>query len=484
MINEKAVRGINRNAGFRSMRSSIAGNTLISILFFMLVLGLIGKPAMDFYESWKDRKAITETNERLEAINLAISNYVTANGRYPCPASMTAPFDTATPPLFGVEQAAECDTNTAGTVTTRSEGKDGVYVRAGAVPVRTLGLPDLLIADGYGHRFIYTVTEQFAGPDPTLDTLPPAIMLIDDNNNVATRDEGNIIFAVTSVGDDITGAYSMNGIRLADCDPAARSYENCNMDATLKNTVNKSLAETNQKFTQNIRFKTGSSCVNSLTQAPLKMAYLLDTSGSMNERANCPPKYTGHCDRMDAAHWAMRRVIKSRQVQTENDPDLKTDFSGFIGNNADSLVTATNISISPTEDIENRLSKMCPNGNTPLGEHIDALARRIGPGESVDRPNAVLVISDGYSNSGEEPINVAKRIYEQTAGKLVVHIIDIGNNPRLADVARATSPNAEEGKGGQYFQTDDPQTIIDLTAKLSGTCQDIDIPEPVDQRHC
>ena len=462
------------------MNKYIAGNTLLSVLFFVIALGLIGKPLMNFYDSWKNQKAITETNARLETINLAIRNYVTANGRYPCPAQMTASFDT---PAFGMEVANECETGT-GALTTRSQGKESLFVRAGAVPMRTLGLPDSSIFDGYGNRYIYTVTEAFAKASPDLGKTPAAIMLVDSNDNIATREEGNIIFAVTSVGDDHMGAYGRDGNLMSPCDPSAMAGENCDMDATLRNTVQKASAEGTQKFTQNIRYKSGNSCVNSFAAPPEKMAYLLDTSGSMSTQVVCPPNYSGHCNRIHTAQWAMRRAIASRNVQIEKDQNATTDFTGFIGPDADSLVTA-DIHIDKDTNIENKLSGMCPSGNTPLGEHIAALAERIGPGKSVDQPNAILVLSDGYSNQGRDPIDVAKEIGQKHSGKLVVHIIDMGNNPDLAEVSQLTSaPNAKPEEGGQYFQSSDPQKILDWLLKLSGTCESMEIPEPPDQRHC
>jgi hypothetical protein len=462
------------------MNKYIAGNTLLSVLFFVIALALIGKPLMNFYDSWKNQKAIAETNARLETINLAIRNYVTANGRYPCPAQMTASFDT---PAFGVEVADECETGT-GTLTTRSQGNHGLFVRAGAVPVRTLGLPDISIFDGYGNRYIYTVTEAFAKASPDLDKAVAAVMLVDSNNNIATRDEGNIIFAVISVGDDHMGAYGRDGNLMSPCDASALSGENCDMDATLRNTVKKASAEGTQKFTQNIRYKTGNPCVNSFAAPPQKMAYLLDTSQSMDTKVSCPPNYSGPCNRMHSAQWAMRRAIASRNVQIEEDPDATTDFTGFIGPEADSLLHA-DIHIDKDTNIENKLSGMCPSGKTPLGEHIAALAERIGPGKSVEQPNAIMVLSDGYSNQGRDPIDVASEIGQKYGGKLIVHIIDMGYNPDLAEVSQLTSaPDAKPGEGGQYFQASDPQKILDWLLKLSGSCESMEIPEPPDQRHC
>lgn len=478
--------------GQKGTKGEIAGNTLISILFFMLALGLIGKPAMDFYDAWQDKTATSQTNERLEAVNKALRNYVTANGRYPCPAQMTAQFDTA---AFGKEVAG-CATTPAGLEA--SIGQDGRTVVAGAVPVRTLGLPDENIYDGYNHRYIYTVTSAFTTATPDLGSTRGAIRLVDDNDTIATREEGNIIFAVTSLGSDTAGAYGRNGFRIAECDDTtARSYENCNMDATLVNSMYKSDVETNQKFTQSLRFKSQDICENTGVPPPAKMAYLLDTSGSMNSVATCPPGYTGPCNRMDAAHWALRRAVPARQAVALEDPTLSTDFTGFTGMNGTPLITSTNPVLTPEEDIEGLLQPLCPRGNTPLDEHIWALAQRLGPGESNSRPNVIMVVSDGYNNGEgantgngspdgkKTTLQIAREINETYNGRIVINIIDLGNNPALRPVAEATNTEGPEEQRGKYFQTSNPTELLDWLYTVSGSCGNTRLDEPDnDPRYC
>lgn len=473
----------------KNTNSHIAGNTLISITFFMLALALIGKPAIDFYDAWKDKTATARTNERLEAVNKAVRNFVVAKGRYPCPALMTAQFDTAD---FGKE-VETCATSPTGLDS--SVGQEGRAVVAGAVPVRTLGLPDDTIYDGYNHRYIYTVTSAFAAPDPDMKSTKGGIRMIDDNGLIATREEGNIIFAVTSLGNDMAGAHNRNGIQIADCDDEdARSYENCNMDATLVNTVIKSDVETNQKFTQTTRFKSQDICENVGEPPPAEIAYLLDTSGSMDSAAVCPPGYTGPCNRMDAAHWALRRAIPARQAAALEDDTLTTDFTGFTGMNGSPLISA-NLSVGPEQDVESLLNPspnpLCPKGNTPLTEHIWALAERLGPGESVDRPNVIMVVSDGYNNGEgvntkkQTTLKIAQDINTKYDGRIVINIIDLGDNEAgLRPVAEASNASAPEKRRGKYFKTSSPTELLDWMLTVSGSCGDTKMDEPEDHRYC
>ncbi len=469
-------------------KSHVAGHTLISILFFMVALALIAKPAMDFYDAWRDKTATEQTSNRIEAINKAVRNYVTANGRYPYPAPMNAPFDTAE---FGKE------VNTAGCLTganrpvVRSSGQGGRPVCAGAVPVRTLGLPDDAIYDGYDHRFVYTVTEAFTAAAPSLTSIMGAIRLVDGNNVNATREEGNIIFAVTSMGDDSVGAYSRNGNLIAACnDVNAASHENCNMDASLVNMANKSNTNTNQKFTQSLRFKSQDICEETGEPPPAKVAFLLDTSGSMNSRAVCPPGYSEPCTRMDAAHWAMRRVVGARQSLALDDDDLSTDFTGFTGMDGRPLINSQTPVLSPSDSIETHLRNMCPKGNTPLDEHMWALAARVGMGESVDRPNVIVIVSDGYNNgegvnTGDKTtMEIAQEINTEYEGRVVVHIIDLGDNQDLANIPAASNASAPERRRGKYMKTSNPSDIINFVTPLSGGCSSVNYKEPDDTRYC
>lgn len=473
------------------MKSRIAGNTLISILFFLLALALIGKPAMDFYDAWLKQKATADTNERLETINKAIRNYVTANGRYPCPAPINAQFDTAT---FGKE-VNNCAIASSGI--TVSQGQENLTVAAGAVPVRTLGLSDENIYDGYNHRYIYTVTQGFTptSPKPTFDSTRAAIRLVDDAGTVVTREEGNIIYAVTSLGDDITGAFNREGFQTVACtDTTARSYENCDMDATLVNTINKSYVENNRKFTQTTRFKSGNECVNLFPTPPAKTAYILDTSGSMQtnvDRSTCRGiGASAGCTRMDVAHWALRRCVALRQSQTRDDDSFSTQFTGFV--RPFSEIGNQDLTLNQDDNVDDRLDGMCPSGNTPLGDHISALADRIGGGESVENPNTIMIFSDGMSNYGRSPAVVAREIYQRYQGRLIVHIIDMRDE--LTDeqqraieenIVNATDPpGTPADQGARYFNASNPEDILDFCMKLSGTCMEQIMDPPADPLHC
>jgi Ca-activated chloride channel homolog len=111
---------------------------------------------------------------------------------------------------------------------------------------------------------------------------------------------------------------------------------------------------------------------------------------------------------------------------------------------------------------------MCPSGETPLGIHIQALADRLGDGDE-ERPNRITVISDGVSNNGTDPIQVAKSIHEKYP-HLQVDIIDVSGNPGLRNIASIT--------GGAYYHTDDPDELLKALYVSAGVCGSYSPPNP------
>lgn len=188
-----------------------AGYSLIGISLFMVVLGIFASAGITLKQKydWAQRQEVTATNMAL--IKTALANYQSKNARLPCPTSLTTGIDT---PTFGKEG------NCAGALvsgTFQDTGRGGRAIRYGAVPVRTLGIPDKTMVDGWGHRYVYAVTEYYAGvsPDPYIDN--GAISIVDANNTDVTKTAGNIIYTVVSPGADSRGAYTLAGVKVESC---------------------------------------------------------------------------------------------------------------------------------------------------------------------------------------------------------------------------------------------------------------------------
>lgn len=471
-------------------RAGERGISILAMAFMISVTGLFIAGGLKLYDTWDKYRALAQTDEKLDYIQGALQRYLAENGHYPCPAPLTAAIDT---PAFGIAVAADC-TAGAAAGTFRAAGRDGRGVRTGAVPVRTLGIPDTYSHDDYGQRYVYAVTEEYAVEGTVTSGDKGAIAIIDGNANNATAVPGNIVQIVYSMGWDPNGSYTSHGVNNQVCDPTARSGENCDFDtnATFLNTVNKSTNEANL-FVHRISYvpsKTLATCEDAGVQSPKNTAFLVDTSGSMAEAADCPSSMPG-CSRIDVARWAMRRVMPARLYNNglTQDPG-QTSMTGFVAynntanveNNLGNIIfddpTAPGYT-APDEatigaTLETELQGMCPSGSTPLGIHIQALADRLGDGDP-DRPNRITVISDGLSNNGSDPIAMANYIHT-TYPNLEVDIIDVVGNPSLMQVAQIT--------GGAYYHTENPDELLAALYSSAGACNSYTPTPPADEPGC
>ncbi len=484
----------------RNKQAGQSGVSLITTSFMLMVVSLFLVGGLAMYKTWNGFRLTNETADNIEQIQRALRQYVVENGHYPCPASLTAAVDT---PTFGVTSADVCTAPGVAAGTFRTAGRDGRTVRAGAVPVRTLGLEDSMITDPYNKRYIYAVTEVFADTGSIINGDLGAIEIRDGNNNNATAAVGNIVHTLYSMGSDDNGAYAYNGTLIQACQTnvagggALLSGENCDFsnNAVFRNTLSKSSSQ-NNSFTQKVSYATAMTppCVNTGTSPYKDVAFLLDTSGSMAEdpgQQYCPVGMEG-CSRMDLARWALRRVLPTRIYNNKETVDAgKTLFTGFVGYGSTNTVLSklgdptfddpTGTGYTPPSEtavnssLEGKLQNMCPSGSTPLGIHMEALATRMGDGTST-QPNKIIVLSDGLSNNGAPPLTVAKNLKKKYPN-LQVDIIDLVGNNSMKEVAEET--------GGRYFRTNNPAELIQQFEAALKLCKTTTpATPPVDKRGC
>ncbi len=477
------------------------GVSLMAMAFLITGIGLFSLPAIQIYKAQNNLAAKAETDSKISNIQKALGAFYAQNGRYPCPAPLTAPIDGTTPTgakAYGVEVNPICSTGGAGTE--RAAGRDGRFVRTGAVPTRTLGISDSYMSDGYNQRFVYSVTEAYAMQGTPAPSDSGAITIRDGANNVATSVEGNVAYLVYSAGGDINGAYDINGNRMQACNASARNGQNCdyNTNAIFMNTLQKSRSTTvANQFSHTIAYAPNKDvvpCDDSLkTGQPMDTIFLIDTSGSMSTTTGkCPTGLSGNCSRMDVAHWAMRRVIPARMYSnTTTDTAGSTGITGF---RCTSTATCGNASTfnnitfddpnaanytAPTADavnkkLENTLQGLCPSGGTPLGEHIKALGDKLKAG-TVDRPNKLTILSDGESNQGIDPVAAARELISKYPN-LQVDVVDMTNNSGLRQIADLT--------GGKYYSANNPQELEDSLYDSAGVCRPHTPAPVVDKKNC
>jgi hypothetical protein len=461
------------------------GYSLIATAMLVILIGVMSGPGIQLYQIWLEKKRQTDLIDQMAALEIGLQSFLAGNGRYPCPSSLTAGVDE---PDYGVEASADCtDGDVGGTF--RTKGRGDRMVRIGAIPTRTLNITDDMMTDPWGHRFVYAVTENYTTDEAPFDEDKGAITVRDGADNSASAIPGNLVYVILSQGPDARGAYNREGILIEPCDESSKAGTNCNFDSDFANTVSRSYGDGTERFTHRVTYRAvalPSSCKEEITGKgfmPGNISYLVDTSGSMDstEFGNCPTDLAGRrgCSRIDIARWALRRVIPARLQQAEFDEEAGgTDLTGFVadsGNKSWIAQSMRDIAIEDEAGAEKKIEELCPSGMTPLGVHIEALAERLGSGTE-DRPNVVMVISDGLSNRGTDPVTVAKRI-SRDFPYLQVHIIDVVGTPSLKEVADIT--------GGQYHLSREGDKLLDSLFALSGICTTLEPPPPpVDKPGC
>ncbi len=194
------------------------GFSLVEMSVVLVVIGLITgmgvSAAIDSLES--TRRVATET--KLDVIESALFNFRKNYGRLPCPADSALATDNAN---YGVE-AANLGTCTGGTPAATHvtptlaipDSTESSAVPSGALPVRTLGLPDEFMYDSWGGKFMYEVT-----PAMTMDNAF-SNMQLSDNCAITIKDQADSgtftmkpVYALVSHGKNGIGAYSKGGTR-------------------------------------------------------------------------------------------------------------------------------------------------------------------------------------------------------------------------------------------------------------------------------
>lgn len=223
------------------------GFTLIEVAIAVLVIGLIMTPLLALYNVQYQQKMIGGSEGRLRDIASAINVYVEQNDRYPVPASfLTSEAD----PEHGMEGTTPdtCpDVTTNGfclfdNSTPAPVTDDDVLI--GAVPFSALKMESDLALDTWGNKILYAVARVQTDAS-TFDVNGSATITeqaLDGTTNLPeTEPLAHDVFLV-SFGKEGKGAYSADGILLADCEEAGQPEnedENCDFDNVFLSDVNK-----------------------------------------------------------------------------------------------------------------------------------------------------------------------------------------------------------------------------------------------------
>ena len=210
-----------------------AGFTLVEVATVVLIGGLLLEAGIAMLNNYLKSSRISATKQRMSDIDTAIGQYLKVNGVLPCPAPLNVKPDTATfgrSLLDGVAANTLCSSQatTLGIVGTGvfipqgtqppaalTPANNNLNVVIGAVPVRSLNLPDQEIADAWGDNFVYAVTD-YLTPYNSNPALSQGVIDVRDGNDnplVGATFTPPLYaqYVVVSYGSDRVGSYTMDG---------------------------------------------------------------------------------------------------------------------------------------------------------------------------------------------------------------------------------------------------------------------------------
>lgn len=116
------------------------GFSLVEIAVVLIIIGLLMAYLLPLSTGYIGVQKRKETATKLAAIDIALANFVTQNGRLPCPADGSLAAANAN---AGLEQ--------------RNAAGDCTSMNTGVVPWRSIGLTEADATDGWYHRYTYRV---------------------------------------------------------------------------------------------------------------------------------------------------------------------------------------------------------------------------------------------------------------------------------------------------------------------------------------
>ncbi len=244
------------------------GFSLIETAIVLIIFGILSTAVIKLYEKYVINKRKAEFTQTMNAVTSALAYYIQDEGllspavpnnpatagvnesfdptHYPCPASpLFGPGDAQ----YGVEQR---DTNTGLCLSTAANGVlvrgvAGQMVFIGSIPTTTLKISNAYMADPYGRRLTYAVSQRVSSSMPistpsvsapggaTGGGLNPSgsirIQQYDNAGAIAST-KTNVPFVIIAHGENGAGAYGLQGGGQIPCTAATggRDIQNCDND--------------------------------------------------------------------------------------------------------------------------------------------------------------------------------------------------------------------------------------------------------------
>jgi prepilin-type N-terminal cleavage/methylation domain-containing protein len=174
--------------------------SLIELSIVILIISILISGALTVFSGSANNKKITITKSRIDEVYKALGGFLLANGRLPCPASITA--IKSTDLNYGAEGSCAAGS--------------GVYISGnlvyGMAPVKALGLPSEYAEDGFESKFAYIVEKNFTNNATFKNATATATMTLNElPGGVSQVITNDAILALVSYGANKSGAFNANG---------------------------------------------------------------------------------------------------------------------------------------------------------------------------------------------------------------------------------------------------------------------------------
>lgn len=203
-----------------SSRRRASGFTLIEIAIVVFIAGILLSVMITVVTGLVERTRTAADASKGDAIKIALSTYFAREFRLPCPAVITL--------ASGAVNDGIADTTTDGFGACAATIRPAPYlVATGAIPWRTLGLPEESSINAYGHRFTYQVTRTATTlSSQTASGMQGVITIHSAGLGTAGNQTNNCLVApsmtnpcaavlvVVSHGKNGFGAYSQSGLQI------------------------------------------------------------------------------------------------------------------------------------------------------------------------------------------------------------------------------------------------------------------------------
>ncbi len=207
------------------------GISLIEVAIAMLIIAIAVGNVVGTLQTSEKGGDIQEINTKFDKIEKAIYAFYHQNGYIPCPAALT---DLQSSANFGV--STDCSASAPTGVTDLSP--TSMSIRIGAVPVRTLNLPDDFMYDSWDMRINYAAIKGLAVNQATFDSnnsSPSDPYIINDASGTKINQLPTGVYAsylLWSAGKNKKGAYNNLGVVSVACGSSGADFENCDGNNT------------------------------------------------------------------------------------------------------------------------------------------------------------------------------------------------------------------------------------------------------------